>query len=262
MGIAACRAVRTALSGDSGDLLHLTTTSPAAHPLRARRAAHTQCRDEDQAAIRPTNSPTTHDNQVRLLARAQLDLTPAHATEGLHSPSPVLASGVLFPTESFIPLLPAWCLSCLPALVWQACVAARPRFGARWARPTTTDPAAVAAGSFARLGRSSSRRAPCASAERQQQQQQQQTPVARTSMQPRSAPLGSASSRRGRSRARSVASVPIARVVSLSSSSSSAGRRRQQQQQQQREAVGAVGDDVASVSAAGLGKQQTARRPS
>ena len=140
-------------------------------------------------------------------------------------------------------------------------MAARPRFGARWARPTTTDPAAVAAGSFARLGRSSSRRAPCASAERQQQQQQQQTPVARTSMQPRSAPLGSASSRRGRSRARSVASVPIARVVSLSSSSSSAGRRRQQQQQQ-REAVGAVGDDVASVSAAGLGKQQTARQPS
>ena len=67
--------------------------------------------------------------------------------------------------------------------------------------------------------------------------------------------------RRGRSRARSVASVPIARVVSLSSSSSSAGRRRQQQQQQ-REAVGAVGDDVASVSAAGLGKQQTARQPS
>ena len=142
-------------------------------------------------------------------------------------------------------------------------MAARPRFGARWARPTTTDPAAVAAGSFARLGRSSSRRAPCASAERQQQQQQQQTPVARTSMQPRSAPLGSASSRRGRSRARSVASVPIARVVSLSSSSSSsAGRRRQQQQHQQREAVGAVGDDVASVSAAGLGKQQTARQPS
>ena len=141
-------------------------------------------------------------------------------------------------------------------------MAARPRFGARWARPTTTDPAAVAAGSFARLGRSSSRRAPCASAERQQQQQQQQTPVARTSMQPRSAPLGSASSRRGRSRARSVASVPIARVVSLSSSSSSAGRRRQQQQHQQREAVGAVGDDVASVSAAGLGKQQMARQPS
>ena len=81
-------------------------------------------------------------------------------------------------------------------------------------------------------------------------------------MQPRSAPLGSASSRRGRSRARSVASVPIARVVSLSSSSSSAGRRRQQQQHQQREAVGAVGDDVASVSAAGLGKQQAARQPS
>ena len=87
MGIAACRAVRTALSDYRGDLLHLTTTSPAAHPLRARRAAH---RDELQAVIRPTNSPTTHDNQVRLLARAQLDPTPAHATEGLHSPSPVL----------------------------------------------------------------------------------------------------------------------------------------------------------------------------
>ena len=87
MGIAACRAVRTALSDYRGDLLHLTTTSPAAHPLRARRAAH---RDEDQAAIRQTNSPTTHDNQVRLLARAQVDPTPAHATEGLHSPSPVL----------------------------------------------------------------------------------------------------------------------------------------------------------------------------
>ena len=209
---------------------------------------------------RPTPQPPTTTRCACSRARSS---TPRRPTPQKASTAPhQCSSGVLFPTESFIPLLPAWCLSCLPALVWQACVAARPRFGARWARPTTTDPAAVAAGSFARLGRSSSRRAPCASAERQQQQQQQQTPVARTSMQPRSAPLGSASSRRGRSRARSVASVPIARVVSHSSSSSSAGRRRQQQQQQQREAVGAVGDDVASVSAAGLGKQQTARQPS
>ena len=143
------------------------------------------------------------------------------------------SSGVLFPKESFIPLLPAWCLSCLSALVWQACVAERPRFGARWARPITPEPAAAAAGSRARLRRSSCRavRRPATG----QQQEQEQMLGARTSMQPRSARSGSSSSRRRRSRAQSVASVPIARVASFSSSSSSAGRRRQQQQQGQQQ---------------------------
>jgi hypothetical protein len=165
---------------------------------------------------------------------------------------------VLFPKESFIPLLPAWCLSCLSALVWQACVAERPRFGALWARPITPEPAAVAAGSRARLRRSSCRavRRPATG----QQQEQEQMLGARTSMQPRSARSGSSSSRRRRSRAQSVASVPIARVASFSSSSSSSAGSRATAA-----AAGADdgGEDVdaAAVGALGLEQQPPGTQP-
>ena len=234
MGIAACRAARTALSGCSGDLLHLTTTSPAAHRLRARRAAH---RDEHQAVSRQTNAPSTHDNEVRPLARARLDPTRTHATEGLHSPSPVLEWSA-FPytilysiVACLLPELPA-CARVAgvgggEAAFWRALGAPdHPRPGRRRCRPQS------APASQQQPPRSD------ASAERQQQKQQQQASAARTSMQPRSACSGSANSLRARSRARAGASVPIARVASISSSSSASAGAERQQQQQQRERSG------------------------
>lgn len=50
--------------------------------------------------------------------------------------------------------------------------------------------------------------------------------------------------------------------ASAAAAAAAQAAQRQQQQQQQREAVGEVGDDVAAVGAAGLGKQQMAPHPS